>query len=130
MENPHFHGRFSFIYNLFQFCIDVVLLAERNEYLSALIYIGISYFINWIFISWVVGDERIPKLTRSPNKYSGITGCYIRLDRWFRTRYPGIGHGVIEKLLRTGQIRVDGRRVKASFRLEWGKGPDSSDTIN
>ena len=45
----------------------------------------------------------------------------IRLDRWFRTRYPGIGHGVIEKLLRTGQIRVDGRRVKASFRLEVGQ---------
>ena len=45
----------------------------------------------------------------------------IRLDRWFRTRYPGIGHGVIEKLLRTGQIRVDGRRVKASFRLEAGQ---------
>jgi 23S rRNA pseudouridine955/2504/2580 synthase len=36
-----------------------------------------------------------------------------RLDRWFRRHYPGLSHGRLEKLLRTGQIRVDGRRAKA-----------------
>src|SRR6187402_1226686 len=36
-----------------------------------------------------------------------------RLDRWFRRHYPGLGHGRLEKLLRTGQIRVDGKRVRA-----------------
>ena len=44
----------------------------------------------------------------------------IRLDRWFRNRYPGLSHGRLEKLLRTGQIRVDGRRAKASLRLASG----------
>jgi 23S rRNA pseudouridine955/2504/2580 synthase len=44
----------------------------------------------------------------------------IRLDRWFRSRYPGLSHGRLEKLLRTGQIRVDGRRAKASLRLTAG----------
>ncbi len=44
----------------------------------------------------------------------------IRLDRWFRSRYPGLSHGRLEKLLRTGQIRVDGRRAKASLRLAAG----------
>ena len=36
-----------------------------------------------------------------------------RLDRWFKRHYPGISHGRLEKLLRTGQIRVDGKRARA-----------------
>lgn len=44
-----------------------------------------------------------------------------RLDRWFKRRYPGLGHGRLEKLLRTGQIRVDGKRAKANTRLEAGQ---------
>ncbi|MEE8084854.1 MAG: RluA family pseudouridine synthase, partial [Alphaproteobacteria bacterium] len=37
----------------------------------------------------------------------------LRLDRWFKAHYPGIGHGELQKLLRTGQVRVDGKRSKA-----------------
>ncbi len=44
----------------------------------------------------------------------------VRLDRWFRKRFPGLSHGKLEKLLRTGQIRVDGRRAKAGLRLAAG----------
>ena len=44
-----------------------------------------------------------------------------RLDRWFRRRYPELGHGRLEKLLRTGQVRVDGHRAKSSTRLESGQ---------
>ena len=36
-----------------------------------------------------------------------------RLDRWFKRHYPGLSHGRLEKLLRTGQIRVDGKRARA-----------------
>src|SRR5438034_1688849 len=36
-----------------------------------------------------------------------------RLDRWFKRHDPGLAHGRLEKLLRTGQIRVDGRRARA-----------------
>ena len=43
-----------------------------------------------------------------------------RLDRWFRRHYPALGHGRLEKLLRTGQIRVNGRRARAGTRLEPG----------
>lgn len=43
-----------------------------------------------------------------------------RLDRWFRRHFPELGHGRLEKLLRTGQVRVDGGRVKASHRLAAG----------
>jgi len=45
----------------------------------------------------------------------------IRLDRWFRRHYPALGHGALEKLLRTGQVRLDGRRVKAGERLAAGQ---------
>ena len=45
----------------------------------------------------------------------------IRLDRWFKRHYPALKHGKLEKLLRTGQIRVDGGRVKSSTRLAAGQ---------
>ncbi len=40
-----------------------------------------------------------------------------RLDRWLKKRFPQITQGAIEKMCRTGQIRVDGGRVKASTRI-------------
>ncbi len=40
-----------------------------------------------------------------------------RLDRWFRRRYPHLSQGRIEKMLRKGEIRVDGARAKSSTRL-------------
>ncbi|MEX2201038.1 MAG: RluA family pseudouridine synthase [Dongiaceae bacterium] len=45
----------------------------------------------------------------------------LRLDRWFRRHFPGVTHGRLEKLLRTGQVRIDGRRVKSNHRLEAGQ---------
>jgi 23S rRNA pseudouridine955/2504/2580 synthase len=45
----------------------------------------------------------------------------LRLDRWFRRHFPELGHGRLEKLLRTGQVRVDGRRAKAGLRLAAGQ---------
>ena len=45
----------------------------------------------------------------------------VRLDRWFRRHFPGVGHGHLEKLLRTGQIRVDGGRAKSGQRLVVGQ---------
>ncbi len=45
----------------------------------------------------------------------------VRVDRWFKRRFPALTQGQIEKLLRTGQVRVDGARVKASDRLSPGQ---------
>ena len=45
----------------------------------------------------------------------------MRLDRWFRSRYPNLTQGRLQKLLRTGQVRVDGKRVKAGERLAPGQ---------
>jgi 23S rRNA pseudouridine955/2504/2580 synthase len=45
----------------------------------------------------------------------------LRLDRWFKRYYPGLGHGRLEKLLRTGHIRVDGKRARSGDRVEPGQ---------
>jgi 23S rRNA pseudouridine955/2504/2580 synthase len=44
-----------------------------------------------------------------------------RLDRWFKKHFPTLSHGRLEKLLRTGQIRVDGKRAKAGLRVAAGQ---------
>jgi 23S rRNA pseudouridine955/2504/2580 synthase len=45
----------------------------------------------------------------------------LRLDRWFKRHYPGLGHAQLEKLLRTGQIRVDGKRARSGDRVDPGQ---------
>ena len=43
-----------------------------------------------------------------------------RLDRWLKRRWPHLNHVQIHKLTRSGQIRVDGGRVKPETRLTVG----------
>lgn len=45
----------------------------------------------------------------------------MRLDRWFRAHYPGLSFGRLQKLLRSGQVRVNGKRVRANSRVEPGQ---------
>ena len=45
----------------------------------------------------------------------------MRLDRWFKTHFPGLGFGHLQKLLRTGQVRVDGKRADSATRLATGQ---------
>lgn len=45
----------------------------------------------------------------------------MRLDRWFKTHFPGLGFGHLQKLLRSGQIRIDGGRAKADTRILAGQ---------
>src|SRR5262245_66405139 len=45
----------------------------------------------------------------------------LRLDRWFRVHFPAVGYSYLQKLLRSGQVRVDSRRAQANLRLEAGQ---------
>lgn len=45
----------------------------------------------------------------------------LRLDRWFRLHFPEVGYSYLQKLLRSGQIRVDSKRAQANARLEAGQ---------
>ncbi len=45
----------------------------------------------------------------------------LRLDRWFKIHFPDVGYTYLQKLLRSGQVRVNSRRVEAKDRLEAGQ---------
>jgi 23S rRNA pseudouridine955/2504/2580 synthase len=44
-----------------------------------------------------------------------------RLDRWLKKQYPDLAFGQMQKILRTGQVRVDGKRAKGETRLAAGQ---------
>ena len=46
----------------------------------------------------------------------------VRLDRWFKRHYPNVTHVLLEKLLRKGEVRLDGKRAKAADRIAAGQG--------
>lgn len=45
----------------------------------------------------------------------------LRLDRFLRRHHAGLTQGAIQKLCRTGQIRIDGKRCDPATRLEAGQ---------
>lgn len=45
----------------------------------------------------------------------------MRLDRWLRRAFPDVPLGALSKLVRTGQVRIDGARAKLDTRLEGGQ---------
>ena len=50
-----------------------------------------------------------------------VSDAATRLDRWLATRFPDLSYGLVQKLLRTGQIRVDGARASGNLRLTAGQ---------
>ncbi|MXO72712.1 RluA family pseudouridine synthase [Alteraurantiacibacter buctensis] len=45
----------------------------------------------------------------------------VRVDRWFKRHLPQVGFATVSRWARTGQIRVDGKRVKPEDRLATGQ---------
>jgi 23S rRNA pseudouridine955/2504/2580 synthase len=45
----------------------------------------------------------------------------VRIDRWFKRHYPHVTHVLLEKLLRKGEVRLDGKRAKAADRVTVGQ---------
>ena len=45
----------------------------------------------------------------------------LRLDRWFKRRVPALSLAHLAKICRKGEVRVDGKRVETSTRLEEGQ---------
>jgi 23S rRNA pseudouridine955/2504/2580 synthase len=45
----------------------------------------------------------------------------MRVDRWFKRRYPTLALSHLAKICRKGEVRVDGKRVETSSRLEMGQ---------
>lgn len=45
----------------------------------------------------------------------------LRLDKWFKRHFPHLGHAHIQKIIRKGEVRVDGKRAKGETRLAAGQ---------
>src|SRR5579862_4440789 len=60
----------------------------------------------------------MPREVRTLEVAPGEDG--VRLDRWLKRRWPQLSHVQIHKLARSGQIRVDGGRVRPDTRLAAG----------
>ena len=45
----------------------------------------------------------------------------LRPDRWFGVHFPEVTFGHLQKLIRTGQVRIDSGRAKTNSRLEAGQ---------
>ncbi len=44
----------------------------------------------------------------------------LRLDKWFLKHYPTLAHGRLSRLMRKGEVRLNGKRSKAGDRIEAG----------
>ena len=45
----------------------------------------------------------------------------LRLDRWFKKHFPGLAYARLQRALRKGEVRVDGKRAKAEQRVATGQ---------
>ena len=64
-----------------------------------------------------------PGVARGHVQMRAVSGdeAGLRLDRWFQRHFPELSHGALQKLLRTGQVRIDGKRVEGKDRVEPGQ---------
>lgn len=68
------------------------------------------------------GDSAEPaKRAQARQFVVGEDDAGIRLDRWFKRHLPQIGFATVSRWARTGQIRLDGKRVRPDSRIEAGQ---------
>jgi 23S rRNA pseudouridine955/2504/2580 synthase len=68
----------------------------------------------------IVIRSRLPAMSQVQTRTVDQDDGELRLDRWFKRHFPTLGHGRLEKLLRTGQVRLNGKRAGASDRVAPG----------
>ena len=69
-----------------------------------------------------------PAAAEAPQQRTGVQTLKVeadeagmRLDRWFKRRFPGLALSHLAKIARKGEVRVDGKRVDTATRLEEGQ---------
>ena len=62
-----------------------------------------------------------PAMTRVETRIVAEDEAGLRLDRWFRRHYPTLALSHLSRLLRKGEIRLDGKRCEGGSRLEPGQ---------
>ncbi len=67
-----------------------------------------------------MSDSKVVPAAKVETLRVAATEADMRLDRWFRVHFPDVGYTYLQKLLRSGQIRIDSKRAQANDRLTAG----------
>ena len=101
------------------FSLDSALLIERGAYgQRGGLYRGLGGAVHPGAVRRPLDRARDLCLSCAPSTHDDDG---IRLDRWFKRHYPALTHGLLEKLLRKGEVRLDGKRAKAADRVAAGQ---------
>src|ERR1700716_1718127 len=65
------------------------------------------------------GVRAIPMGVQSVIVTADETG--MRVDRFLEARFPGLSFSHIQRIIRKGELRVNGRRAKPKYRLQAGQ---------
>ena len=114
------------------FSLDVALLWERGAATLAALYVAGSVALAGGALRGARPDA-VAAMTAAPAKTQAgekaqtlaVTADEdgMRLDRWFKRRVPSLSLSHLNKIVRKGQVRVDGKRVETSTRLATASGP-------
>jgi 23S rRNA pseudouridine955/2504/2580 synthase len=67
-------------------------------------------------------DSKTPKGSPDDRQFTiGADDDGIRLDRWFKRHMPETSFNIVSRWARTGQLRLDGKRVAPGDRIEAGQ---------
>ena len=65
------------------------------------------------------GESPVPTAVQTVTVSADENG--MRVDRFFEARFPGLSFSHIQRIIRKGQVRVNGRRTEPKSRLEAGQ---------
>jgi 23S rRNA pseudouridine955/2504/2580 synthase len=70
-------------------------------------------------------ERRQPPLSHAPAKVQTVNVTAdesgMRVDRFFEARFPGLSFSHIQRIIRKGEVRVNGKRTEPKARLETGQ---------
>ena len=96
-------------------------MIEKGNYSSAFVFIilsvilsilGLIFGVQFYKIFWLI----IMSLNHEPIEIKEID-VGLRLDKFLKIKFRDLNYLNIQKLIRTGQIRINGKRVDGSKRL-------------
>ena len=104
------------------FSLDVALLLERKATLAAGAYAaGLGGLLHSRGLRGAPPHPHAGIMNEVKRHEVGEEEAGMRLDRWFKVHFPQVTFAYLNKLTRTGQVRVAGARAKTNTRLAAGQ---------
>src|SRR5262249_32315590 len=69
----------------------------------------------------VAGTERVQATGKVQTVSVTADESGMRVDRFFEARFPGLSFSHIQRIIRKGEVRVNGKRTQPKARLEAGQ---------